>query len=151
MQKLNDGNCLIICGVKLKFKDKIKILEKEIKLIKKELINSITNFNVHINENEHILQTQLKAQGSQLQNLQTLITSIDLENNKSLDMIKNYLINIKNINQVDFAYKNFENPQYEFLYNDLYKMFTVGEYYSMKNVYIKRIIPEKKKVKLVII
>lgn len=110
IQKLVDGNCLTILGIKLTFKDKISVLQRK-----------------------------FEAQEHQLQNLQAQISSIALENNKSLDMVKNELFNIKNTNQIDFVYKNFDNPQYEFLYNDLYKMFTYGEYYSMKNVYIKRI------------
>lgn len=105
-------------------KTKQNILSEKLAAINNELIAS--------NEN-------IANQANQLQELQSKIYSIDSENNKNFTLINNELLNIKNLNQVDFAYKNFENPQYEFLYNDLYKMFTVGEYYSMKNVYIKRI------------
>ena len=37
---------------------------------------------------------------------------------------------------IKIKYLNFDNPYYKFLYGDMYKRFTVGEYYSMDNIYI---------------
>ena len=115
---------LCILGVKFKWLNQNKYIETR-------LNNIVNNMKLQNDKNIDKLRSDFlnfANSKKQLQQLQMQISSI-----------KEELVEIKHLNQLDFAYKNFENPQYEFLYNDLYKMFTYGEYYSMKNVYIKRI------------
>lgn len=118
---------------------KQNLLKEELVAIKDNLSNSIYQLQEFLNNELIVPKENIANQASKLQELQSQILLINSENNKVFTLIKDELLNIKNLNQVDFAYKNVENPQYEFLYNDLYKMFTVGEYYSMKEVYTKRI------------
>lgn len=115
------------------------LLSEELTAIKENFGNSIYQLQNFLNNELIVSKENIANQATKLKELQSQISLIDSENNKTFTLIKDELLNIKNLNQVDFAYKNFENPQYEFLYNDLYKMFTVGEYYSMKEVYTKRI------------
>lgn len=145
--------CLCILGIKFKWLNKNKYFETRLNNIadniylkNNEDIEKLTSGFQHFvyetikaNQNLSIIKEKLSSQECHLQKLQLQISSIDSEHNKTFTSIKDELCNIKNLNQIDFAYKNFENPQYEFLYNDLYKMFAAGEYYSMKNVYTKRI------------
>lgn len=156
----NDNNhkCLCILGIKFKWLNQNKYLEtclnniaNNIKIQNDETLNELSsdfqniitsatnniqnvlfkNIN-SINEKQNLLSEKLSTTKENLANkLQKL--------QGQMSLIKDELCNIKNSNQLDFVYKNIDNPQYEFLYNDLYKMFTAGEYYSMNNIYTKRI------------
>lgn len=158
IENVNMHKQLCLLGIKLKWLNKNKYIETKlnniannIKLQTNETANKLnSDFQNFVNETKIELEkkeqtfnnTVTNAINSIKNNLHDSLDSIKTKQNilsEKLVAINNELLNIKDLNQVDFAYKNFENPQYEFLYNDLYKMFTVGEYYSMKNVYIKRI------------
>ena len=147
--------CLCILGIKLKWINKSKLFEINLAKLKDELISkncnilqqteiSLKNF---VEESQKNLVKDLRTEQQKFQTMAaaktiSLCNSIDnitITVNNDLNSLKQDLLNIKDSNQIDFVYKNIDNPQYEFLYNDLYKMFTVGEYYSMKNIYVKRL------------
>lgn len=133
-QNKENKSCLTILGMTVKWDNKAQILQ--------ELLEDIRKQNSSVQEILIDLQDKIKTSVGNIPSKENIdgisseIKSLKKEFHKSLDAAKN---EIKNNNSIDFVYKNFDNPYYKFLYRDMYKRFTVGEYYSMDNIYIKRI------------
>lgn len=124
----------------------LELEQQEFNAIVSDSINDINNSVLEVCTKQNILETscdliksEILKHSDKLLQIQESIDNITTTANNEINSLKQDLLNIKNSNQIDFIYKNVDNPQYEFLYNDLYKMFTVGEYYSMKNIYVKRL------------
>lgn len=126
--------------------ENLELEQQKFKTIVFDSINDINNSLLEVCAKQNILETscdliksEILKHSDKLLQIQESIDNITTTANNGINSLKQDLLNIKNSNQIDFVYKNVDNPQYEFLYNDLYKMFTVGEYYSMKNLYVKRL------------
>lgn len=130
----NKHKCLHLLGIKFKWINKSKFFEMS--------FTKLIDINIKQKKFESILDSinlEILRYPDKLLQIQESIDNITTTVNHEINLLKQDLLNIKNSNQIDFVYKNVDNPQYEFLYNDLYKMFTVGEYYSMKNIYVNRL------------
>lgn len=101
--------------------------------------NSIKDYVSEISKKQNKMEVPLNEFKTELLELKSNINNITVKANEDIQLLRTDLYNLKNSNQIDFMYKNIDNPSFEFLYNDLYKMFTSGEYYSMKNIYVKRL------------
>lgn len=126
--------------------ENLELEQQKFKTIVFDSINDINNSLLEVCAKQNILETscdsiksEILKHSDKLLQIHESIDNITTTANIGINSLKQDLLNIKNSNQIDFVYKNVDNPQYEFLYNDLYKMFTVGEYYSMKNIYTQRI------------
>ena len=133
-QNIENKSCLTILGMTVKWDNKAQILQ--------ELLEDIRKQNSSVQEILIDVQDKIKTSVGDIPSKENIdginseIKSLKKEFHELLDAAKN---EIKNNNSIDFVYKNFDNPYYKFLYGDMYKRFTVGEYYSMDNIYIKRI------------
>ncbi|HIS36625.1 TPA: class I SAM-dependent methyltransferase [Candidatus Scatousia excrementigallinarum] len=128
------------------FAKNLQIEQQKFKSVISDSTKAIDNRVSEIKLKQYALETSLNSIKSELSDysdkLLQMHSSMDYlatTANNGINSLKQHLLNIKNSNQIDFVYKNIDNPQYEFLYNDLYKIFSVGEYYSMRNIYVKRL------------
>lgn len=129
---------LTLFGLKFSWLDKNKFFAYQIEELQKQILNNFQNQEDFIRNSSLNLTSNCEEFTKDITNK---LNSLCYQKNiiSKLEDMQNKFIEIQKSNFVEFVFKNIDNPYYAYLYNDLYKIFSVGEYYTMKDIYIKRI------------